>query len=214
MTLVKSAEFKVGVIAISSSKSFIARLEPYLGSILHFHEVAFPLYTREEIKEILHWRVQHGFYPGVMTEEAFEMIVDLVARNGDIRYGLYLLRRAGITAEKRASRKIEVEDVIAAGEGEEITLLAKSLSALNSDEKEALKIIYSLDEEEITTGDIYGIMKAEVGLYYERFYEIINKLERLRFIDLVFGRKGKGRTRYIVRRYDPKVVLEAIRNYG
>ncbi len=148
-----------------------------------------------------------------MTEEAFEIVVDLVAKNGDIRYGLYLLRRAGIIAEKRASRKIEIEDVIAARKGEEMTLLAKSLSALNSDEREALKIIYSLDEE-ITTGDIYAIMKAKVGLYYERFYEIINKLERLKFIDLVFGRKGKGRTRYIVRRYDPKVVLEAIRNYG
>jgi len=121
-------KFKVGTIAIATSKSFVARLEPYLGSIFHFHEITFPLYTREEIKEILHWRVQHGFYPGVMTEEAFEMVVDLVAKNGDIRYGLYLLRRAGIIAEKRASRKIEIEDVIAAREGEEITLLAKSLS--------------------------------------------------------------------------------------
>lgn len=211
MALAKSAEFKVGVVAVATSKGFIARLEPYLGSIFHFHEVAFPLYTRDEVKEILRWRVEHGFYPGVMTDEAFEEVVDLVSRNGDIRYGLYLLRRAGIIAERRASRKIEVEDVIAAREGEETTLLTKNLSALNSDEREALKIIYSLDDEEITTGDVYAIMKAEVGLYYERFYEIIGKLERLRFIDLIFGRKGRGMTRYVVRRYDRDVILMALR---
>jgi cell division control protein 6 len=214
MALVKSAEFKVGVVAVATSKGFVARLDPYLGSIFHFHEIPFPLYTRREVEEILRWRVEYGFYLGVMTDDAFEMVVDLVARNGDIRYGLYLLRRAGIIAERRASRKIDVEDVIAAREGEEATLLTKNLSALNSDEREALKIIYSLDEENITTGDVYAIMRAEVGLYYERFYEIIGKLERLRFIDLVFGRKGRGKTRYVVRRYEPKIILEAIRNYG
>ncbi|WP_456468768.1 ORC1-type DNA replication protein [Archaeoglobus sp.] len=214
MALVKSAEFKVGVIAIATSKGFVARLDAYLGSIVHFHEIVFPLYTRKEVEEILRWRVEHGFYPGVMTKEAFEAIVDLVVRNGDIRYGLYLLRRAGLIAERRGSRRIEIEDVERAREGEEVVALAKSIAALNSDEREALKIIYSLDEENITTGDIYAIMRAEVGLYYERFYEIIGKLERLRFIDLVFGRRGRGRTRYVVRRYEPKIILEAIRNYG
>ncbi len=34
---------------------------------------------------------------------------------------------------------------------------------------------------------------------YTRFYEIINKLERLRLIDVAMGRKGRGRTRYIIK---------------
>jgi cell division control protein 6 len=211
MTFLKSAGFKVGIIAIAMSKSFIARLKPYLGSIFHFHEIAFPLYTKREIEEILRWRVEHGFYPDVVTEEAFQAIVSLVARNGDIRYGLHLLRNAGKNAERRGSRKIEISDVERAKEGEEMLMLTKSIAALNSDEREALKIIYTLENEEIATGDVFAIMKSEVGLYYERFYEIIGKLERLRFIDLVFGKKGKGRTRYIMRRYDRDTIVKALR---
>ncbi len=174
LTLVKNVEFKVGVVAIAMSKDFVARLEPYLGSIFHFHEIMFPLYSKEEIRSILRWRVEHGFYPDVMTEEAFERVVELVARNGDLRYGLYLLRKAGVMAERRASRRIEVEDVERAREGEEVVALAKSISALNSDEREVLKIIYALDEENVTTGDVYAILKAEVGMSYSRFYEIMD----------------------------------------
>jgi len=146
-----------------------------------------------------------------MTDEAFERVVELVARNGDLRYGLYLLRKAGIIAERRASRKIELRDVERAREGEEVVALAKSIAALNSDEREVLKIVYALDEENVTTGDVYAILKAEVGMSYSRFYEIMDKLERLRFIDLVFGKKGRGKTRYVIRRYDRDVILKALR---
>ncbi len=45
---------------------------------------------------------------------------------------------------------------------------------------------------------------------YTRFYEITNKLERLRLIDVAMGRKGKGRTRYIIKKYDPAVVMNAM----
>ncbi|WP_202319737.1 hypothetical protein [Archaeoglobus neptunius] len=38
------------------------------------------------------------------------------------------------------------------------------------------------------------------------------KLERLRFVDLVFGRKGRGRTRYVVRRYSGDAILRALRD--
>ena len=45
---------------------------------------------------------------------------------------------------------------------------------------------------------------------YTRFYEIINKLERLRLIDVAMGRKGRGRTRYIIKKYDRDVVMAAL----
>jgi len=209
LTLSKNAEFCVGVIAISTSKQFLARVDPYLGSILHFHEIGFPMYTREEIWRILHWRVVNGFYPGAVTREAFERVVEIVSRSGDVRYGLHLLRSAGIYAERRASRRVELCDVERAREGQESIMLAKSLSALNSDEREALRIIYSL-EGDVTTGEVFAIMRSEVGLCYERFYEIVEKLERLRFIDLVFGRKGRGRTRYVIKRLERDAVLRAL----
>jgi len=202
---------RIGMILIATEMDFISRLDPLVGSSFHFSEVHFPAYGKEEIRDILWWRVRHGFRDGVLSDEAFETVVDLTSRTGDIRFGLYLLRAAGIEAERRAKRRIEVEDVERVYEGGAKVFLAKSISALNSDEREALKIIYSLEADEITTGEVYSIMRAEVGLCYERFYEIIDKLERLRFIDVVFGRKGRGRTRYIYRRYDGKLMERALK---
>ncbi|AGK61299.1 hypothetical protein Asulf_01308 [Archaeoglobus sulfaticallidus PM70-1] len=115
---------------------------------------------------------------------------------------------AGIEAERRASRKIELRDVEMVYEGARV-FLAKSISALNSDEREALKIIYSIDGD-VSSGEIYRILKAEVNMGYTRFYEIINKLERLRLIDVVMGKKGRGRTRYILRKYDRELMLKAL----
>jgi|Deesub1362A_J573_1020465.scaffolds.fasta_scaffold00380_32 cell division control protein 6 len=202
---------RIGTILIATEMDFISKLDPLVGSAFHFSEVHFPPYSRNEIRDILEWRVRHGFQNGVLSDEAFESVVDLTSRTGDIRFGLYLLRAAGIEAERRAKRRIEAEDVERVYEGGAKVFLAKSISALNSDEREALKIIYSLETDEITTGEVYAIMRAEVGLYYERFYEIIDKLERLRFIDVVFGRKGRGRTRYIYRRYERELMEKALK---
>ncbi|RLI79167.1 hypothetical protein DRP05_05040 [Archaeoglobales archaeon] len=57
------------------------------------------------------------------------------------------------------------------------------------------------------------ILKAEVNMSYTRFYEIINKLERLRLIDVVIGRKGRGMTRYIIKKYDNSAMLKALSEF-
>jgi len=147
-------------------------------------------------------------YRDAMTDEAFDRIVELTAKACDLRFGIYLLRMAGIEAERR-SRKVEVEDVERVYEGEAKVFLAKSISALNSDERETLKIIYSI-KGDVNSGDVYKILKAEVNMSYTRFYEIINKLERLRLIDVVMGRKGRGRTGYIIKKYGSDVVMAAL----
>ncbi len=128
--------------------------------------------------------------------------------NGSKMVGVYV-HLAGIEAERRASRKVETEDVERVYEGGAKIFLAKSISALNSDERETLKIIYSI-KGDVNSGDVYKILKAEVGMSYTRFYEIINKLERLRLIDVAMGRKGRGRTRYMIKKYDQDVVMAAL----
>ncbi len=149
------------------------------------------LYDKNEIRNILRQRVKLGFYEGAMTDDAFNRIVELTVKTCDLRFGIYLLRMAGIEAERRASRKVEVEDVERVYEGGAKIFLAKSVSALNSDERMVLKTIYSINED-VSSGDVYKILKAEVNMSYTRFYEIINKLERLRLVDVIIGKKGKG----------------------
>ena len=208
-TLLKAHEeyaVKIGIVAATTER---VMLDARTGAVFHPDEIYFPLYDEEEIADILKQRVKLGFYRDAMTDEAFNRIVELTAKACDLRFGIYLLRMAGIEAERRASRKIEVDDVERVYEGGAKVFLAKSISALNSDERETLKIIYSI-KEDVNSGDVFKILKNEVNMSYTRFYEIINKLERLRLIDVVMGRKGKGRTRYIIKKYDPVIVMAAL----
>ena len=120
---------------------------------------------------------------------------------------------AGISAERRASRKVEVEDVENVYKGGLKVFVAKSISALNSDEREVLRTIYLIDEA-ISSGDLFDIIYNEVKMSYTRFYEILEKLERLRLIDFVMGSKKKrGRTRYIIKRYNRDIILEALKEF-
>lgn len=207
-TLLKAHEVysvKNGIVAATTERVMLdARTE----AVFHSDEIYFPLYDEDEIRSILRQRVKLGFYRDVMTDEAFKRVVELTAKACDLRSGIYLLRMAGIEAERRASRKVEVEDVERIYKGGAKVFLAKSISALNSDERETLKIIYSI-RGDVNSEEI-KILKAEVNMSYTRFYEIINKLERLRLIDVVMGRKGRGMTGYIIRKYDPAIVMAAL----
>ena len=60
------------------------------------------------------------------------------------------------------------------------------------------------------SGDVHEILKAEVNMSYTLFYEIINKLGRLRLIDVVLRRRGKERTKYVIKKYDANVVMTVL----
>jgi len=203
---------KLGLICISTEVKFVGTLE-MAGAAFHPDEIYFPLYDENEIRDILWWRVERGFYSGAMGDDAFDRIVELTTKHGDLRFGLYILKIAGRSAERRASRKVEVEDVENVYRGGLKVFVAKSISALNSDEREVLRTIYLIDED-ISSGDLYNIIYTEVKMSYTRFYEIIEKLERLRLIDVVMGSKGRrGRTRYTIKRYERDVILGTLKEY-
>lgn len=102
----------------------------------HPDEVYFPLYDREEIRNILKNRANLGFYEEVVDDKALERMVELASWACELRFGIYLMRMAGIDAEGKASKRIEVEDVENVYEGGAKVFLAKSIAALNSDERE------------------------------------------------------------------------------
>ncbi len=205
-------DVKIGVIAISTDVRIAERFDASVGSIFHPDEIYFPPYSKEEIYDILSSRAKFGFYPNVLSDEALERIVDLTHEAGDIRFGIYLLKMAGLEAERRASRKIEVRDVEAVCKDGRKVFLRKGLLALNSAERALLKFIYS-SSEELTTGELFKRFKKVVSIGYTKFYEMLLKLENLRLIDTKFDRNRRGKTRVIMKRYDSKLVLEALRDF-
>ena len=202
--------FRAGVIAILSEPALSYIFDPRVGSVFQAEEVSFPLYSIEEIRDILGRRVHLGFYPGVVSEEIIDLVSDLTERAGDLRVGIDLLKRAGMEAERRASRIISKEDVDRAYERSRLVHLSSALKPLREDE--LLLLGLAAEMETSKAGDLYERFKDATGSGYTRFHEILNKLDAARLIDTDFSGPGhRGRSRVVRIRYDPKEVLDRIR---
>jgi cell division control protein 6 len=200
---------KVGIFAAATDVRFPLRLDPFAGAVFRYFEVFYPPYGRGEIREILLRRVREGFSEGCLSDEAFERVVDIASGAADVRYGIFLLKTAGLIAESRRALRVEVDDVEGAHEGEAVPFLAKALAALNSEERAVLRIICSA--REISTGELYSLLSGEVRMSYRKFYDVLEKLERLRLVDIAFGEKGMGRTRYVHAKFGEEVFEKAMK---
>jgi cell division control protein 6 len=202
--------FRAGVIAILSEPALSYVFDPRVGSVFQAEEVSFPLYSVEEIRDILDRRVQLGFYPGVVSPEIVDVVSDLTERAGDLRVGIDLLKRSGMEAERRASRTVSKEDVDRARERSGLVHLSSALKPLREDE--LLLLGLAAEMETSKAGDLYEKFKDATGSGYTRFHEILNKLDAARLVDTDFSGPGhRGRSRVVRIRYDPKEVLERIR---
>lgn len=202
--------FRAGVIAILSEPALSYVFDPRVGSVFQAEEVSFPLYSIKEIRDILDRRVQLGFYPGVVSPEIIDMVSDLTERAGDLRVGIDLLKRAGMEAERRASRTVSRDDVDRAYERSRLVHLSSALKPLREDELLLLGLVAEMETSK--AGDLYEKFKDATGSGYTRFHEILNKLDAARLVDTDFSGPGhRGRSRVVRIRYDPKEVLDRIR---
>jgi len=200
---------RMGVVAILSEPTLRYVLDPRVASVFQPEEIPFPLYSREETKDILSRRAQLGFYPGVISEEVLETIVDLTEKSGDLRVGIDLLKRAGLSAEKRASKSISIQDVESSYERSRLVHLAHALKSLKQDEIKMLRL--AAEHEGSRAGELYDLFYKETGAGYTRFHEILNKLDAVRLINTDFTGAGKrGRSRIIKMRYEPEEILSRI----
>jgi len=200
---------KMGVIGVLSEPTLNYVLDPRVVSVFQTEEVVFPLYTREELRDILFRRVQLGFYPGVMAEDVLGTVVDYTDRSGDLRVGIDLLKRSGLSAEKRASKTISVQDVESSYERSRLVHLTYALKALKEDELKVLRLAAKL--ESCRAGELFSRFHEMTGTGYTRFHEILNKLDAIRLIDTDFSGVGeRGRSRVIRIRYEPGEILSRI----
>jgi len=137
-----------------------------------------------------------------------DLVIAQTMKSGDLRVGIDLMKRAGLSAEKHARRVIEQEDICGAYSVSKYLHLAYSLKTLKEDEKELLRTLASRSagDADMNAGEVYKAVKDAMGIGYTRFYEIVRKLDAMRLVNLQY-RDGKGRTRLISLRYDPGRVL-------
>lgn len=200
--------FRAGVIAAHSETSLRYILDHRVESVFRPEEIQFPPYKRDEIFAILSRRAQLGFYPGVLSRDVLDVVVDLTAESGDLRVGIDLLKRSCLEAERRASRSISEDDVKKAFERSRFLHLEHVLRSLSRDERTLLRIVAEQPEGKAQSGELYSIYHEVAHSGYTKFYEILKRLEALRLIETSFTGSGmRGRSRIIRLRYDPTEVL-------
>ncbi|WNY25512.1 ORC1-type DNA replication protein [Methanolapillus millepedarum] len=187
---------KISVIAIVNDPEVIYGFDKRVSSVFLPEEIEFPRYELSEIKDILDDRIMRGFFPNVVTDDAKDQMANFVNESGDLRVGVDLLKRSGLNAEKRASRKVEIEDVKKAYSASRSLYITRMFANLTDHEKLIIRQV--ADTKEISAGDLYEKFNAETNIGYTRFYEIINKMISAGYVTADFSGKGsKGRTRII-----------------
>ena len=192
---------RVGIIAILSDTGVPHLFDPKVESVFLPEEIAFPRYSRDEIKDILSNRAKLGFYPGVLDDIVLDRITEHTSALGDLRVGIDLLKRSGLNAERRASRMISVEDVESAFGKSRLVHLSYIMQSLKEDEKILLRLV--ADAAQSSSGELYEKFHLKTNLAYTRFYELLNKLHSVKLIDADFTGKGsRGRSRVVTLRYN------------
>jgi len=202
---------RIGVIVISSDPDLevIGELDGRVQSVFRPEEVYFPVYGREEIVDILRDRVERGFHDDVLAAPVLDRVAELTAETGDLRVGIDLLHRAGLTAEMRGSRTVTREDVEEAYDTSKYVHLSRSLRGLTDSERDLLRVLADHDGER--AGDVYDAFHERTGLGYTRYSEIVNKLDELDLIRAEYADvDGRGRSRSLSLAYDSEAVLERL----
>jgi cell division control protein 6 len=203
---------RIGVICISSDLDLdvIESLDTRVQSVFRPEDVYFPKYDQPEVVDILDERVERGFHDGVVGPPVLDRAAQFTEeQGGDLRVGIDLLHRAGLNAEMRASREIELVDVEQAYDESKYVHLSRRLQELSESERVLLSVIAEHDGER--AGEIYDAFNDESGLGYTRYSEVINKLDQLDIIDATYADvEGRGRTRELTLNYDAEAVLDRL----
>ncbi|MEM4598732.1 MAG: hypothetical protein QW400_03530 [Candidatus Diapherotrites archaeon] len=108
-------EIKIkGIVLISNKKDFFASVDERIRSRIMPQHIEFRQYTESEISAILAERRKYAFYEGTWHRGAIELLERKTAEKGDIRFGIALMKYAGLNAEKEASRIIFEKHVASA----------------------------------------------------------------------------------------------------
>ncbi len=172
------------IILISNSLNILNRIDPRILSRLMLRHLLFDKYNKEQILEILKFRVKHGMKKNAISEDLLRVVAQYSLKT-DLRQGIRVLYLAGIKAEK----KITMEEI-----REAIKKLEPKFELSDED-----KIIINSIEGEMTSGELYEAYKKNGGkLSYRSFKRHIDELARKKIIKIRRSGAGfKGQSTFI-----------------
>ena len=224
----------VSIIGITNRVSFKDMLDPRSKSSLCENEIVFRPYNAEQLQAILKQRIALGFKPDMVDDGAINLAAAIAAReNGDARYALKILLRAGEIANdvkegKVAEKHVEKarssvdEDVtfeVISTLPEQQQLVLYSISILSMEDNKYAKLTGE-QENFLFSGDVYEHYSAIAKRLRRKprtarwYREYLNDLEMLGLITTVQSGKGiRGHTTLIKIGYPAGRIKEIIEKH-
>ena len=155
-----NAQQRVSTIGIVKDISCLNNLDISTLSTLQRNIIKFKEYTKSQIFDILNYRASISLKEDVFSDDLIDMISELVNKNGDIRYGLNLLWRAGKIAESKNLKYLTSEcvrlgnqdlipystqDILIYMSSQKLILLLAIIKALKKNEKQKVTFSEVLD---------------------------------------------------------------------
>ena len=222
----------VSVMGMSNDMRVKKKLDPRSKSTLCEEERIFKPYNAIQLKSILKQRINAGFQADSMDDSAISLIAAFAAQDGDARYALRLLQKAGEITENSNKEKVITDHVERAKRAVEDDIMAEAVSTLPEHQQIVMYSIASLASNggmykrlsAIETGDLFT---GEVYEAYEnncraleknprtirQFSQYLNELEMLGFITMRASGKGvRGTTRLIRLGYPPNDIMSIVKD--
>ncbi len=175
---------RISIIGIAREVSCLNNLDISTMSTLQRNIVKFRNYSKEELYEILKYRINLSLKENTISDENVELLANLVYENGDVRYGLNLLWRAGKIAENQNLKHITSE-CIRLGNQDIVPFSTQDILKYMGKQKliYLLSIINSLkicNRAQISIGEIannYNILCENLGIKIRSYSQIWNYLK-------------------------------------
>ncbi|MFW9829045.1 MAG: Cdc6/Cdc18 family protein [Candidatus Thorarchaeota archaeon] len=199
-----NGEQRLSIIGIVRDISCLNNLDNSTLSTLQTNIIDFKKYSKEQIFDILKYRVEISLKKNVLSDKMIEMISNNTYNTGDVRYGLNIIWKACKIAENKNLKYINTEcirlgnqevlpystlDVLEYMNSQKLTFLLAIIKALNNHDKvkisfnEVLNRYYVICENL----DLRPKSKSQLWIYLQDF-----KKENL-VLTKIISEKIKGR---------------------
>jgi len=178
----------IGMMFISRSYDWLSYLNVAEASTIGALTIRFPPYSKEQIIDILDYRISEAVYKDCVSEDILEYIAEITSiyKNGDIRYALDLLLYSGIIAEYEGYNKIMIDHVRKAiGKTlfysgdiydlslEEKILLLATLRSLN-ESKSIYISLNNIRKQYNLLSENFPVKKIDENLFEEKIQKLVN----------------------------------------
>lgn len=226
LSLVHAAEFfgpgkaRISLILISRPTEWSHTLKDKLSEYLH-DQIDVKGYTKEDLVEILTYRAELAFKPGVVSPDITDMVAEIASQTMNARHGIEILHSAGRIADLEGKSEITAEMIREGKANVYPELRTTALEQLNLYEKlAALGISRRLKHKGVTSTTIkegYHYFKIACEEHGQKpqnesaYREYIDQLNKIGIIEKIVKPIGKGKPgrRARITIFDiPAIVLE------